>query len=112
MVPRWKRVRIWCSWRLGCLELWSGVAYGPHGGSAAWSGGSGYAHGAHRGAAVWSHHLWLPSTRLLWWLQFRPSRGAGIAGLAAGAMIGAAAASRPYPAPPQWWYSSQWRPHH
>lgn len=32
----------------------SGVAYGPHGGSAAWSGGSGYAHGASGGSAAWS----------------------------------------------------------
>jgi hypothetical protein len=80
----------------------SGYAHGAYGGSAAWSGGSGFAHGAYGGAAVWSH----PS------YGYRPpvyygSSGysggavaaAGVTGLAVGAMMGAAAASRPYPAP-------------
>ena len=92
----------------------SGVAYGPHGGSAAWSGGSGYAHGAYGGSAAWSHPsswLWLSSVPVPAY-GYRPpvyygssgySSGqvaaAGVAGLAVGAMVGAAAASRPSPPP-------------
>ena len=92
----------------GGSAAWShgtGVAYGPHGGSAAWSHGFGYAHGAYGGAAVWSHPTGFG-------YGYRPpvyygSSGysggsvaaAGLAGLAVGAMVGAAAASRPYPAP-------------
>jgi len=101
----------------------SGVAYGPHGGSAAWSGGTGYAHtasggsaawsggtgyahGAYGGTAVWSH----PTYGYGYAYGYRPpvyyggsvySSGdvaaAGIAGLAVGAMAGAAAASEPAP---------------
>lgn len=91
----------------------SGVAHGAYGGSAAWSGGTGYAHGAYGGSAAWSHptygYGYHPVPVPVY--GYRPpvyygSSGysggdvaaAGIAGLAVGAMAGAAAASRPTPA--------------
>jgi hypothetical protein len=83
----------------------SGVAYGAKGGSAAWSGGSGYAHGAYGGSAAWSHpqgygYGYHPP---VYYGGSGYSSGqvaaAGVAGLAVGAMVGAAAASRPAPAP-------------
>jgi hypothetical protein len=87
----------------GGSAAWShgtGVAYGPHGGSAAWSGGSGYAHGAYGGAAVWSHPTYgYHSSYYGGGYSSGDVAAAGIAGLAVGAMAGAAAASRPAPAP-------------
>ncbi len=93
----------------GGSAAWSGgtgYAHTAAGGSAAWSGGTGYAHGAYGGGAVWGH------TTYGYAYGYRPpvyygsygySSGdvaaAGIAGLAVGAMTGAAAASQPPPAP-------------
>lgn len=78
----------------------SGVAYGPHGGSAAWSGGSGYAHGAYGGAAAWSHpsYGYRPPVYYGGGYSGGDVAAAGIAGLAVGAMAGAAAASSNNPA--------------
>lgn len=88
----------------------SGVAYGARGGSAAWSHGAGYAHGAYGGTAAWNHGgYYRPPVRY----PVPVYRGgyygggyssgqvaaAGVAGLAVGAMVGAAAASS-HSAPP------------
>jgi len=88
----------------GGSAAWShgtGVATGPNGGSAAWRGGSGYAHGAYGGGAVWSGgYGYRPP---VYYGNTGYSGGAvaaaGVAGLAVGAMAGAAAASS-YAAPP------------
>ncbi|MDD5319566.1 MAG: hypothetical protein PHD43_02915 [Methylococcales bacterium] len=80
----------------------SGYAHGAYGGSAAWSGGSGYAHGAYGGAAVWSHPTYGYHPPVYYGSSGYSSgdvTAAGIAGLAVGAMAGAAAASRPAPPP-------------
>ena len=76
----------------------SGVAYGPHGGSAAWSHGTGYAHGAYGGAAVWSHPSYgYHGAYYGGGYSGGTVAAAGVAGLAVGAMVGAAAASQPAP---------------
>ena len=93
----------------------SGSAYGSHGGSASWSNGSGYAHGANGGYATWSggssySHGGVACFGCGGGGVYRPpvyygSTGysgsavaaAGVAGLAVGAMVGAAAASNAAP---------------
>lgn len=83
----------------------SGVAYGYHGGEAAWSHGVGVAHGPYGGTAVWSRGGYYPN--------YYPHYGyggccysggavaaAGVAGLAVGAMAGSAMASNNYSTPP------------
>ncbi|OAI18770.1 hypothetical protein A1359_04165 [Methylomonas lenta] len=83
----------------------SGVAYGPHGGSASWSHGSGVAYGPHGGSAAWSHPHGYgygyhpPAYYGGGGYSGGAVAAAGVAGLAVGAMIGAAAASRPPPPP-------------
>ena len=88
----------------GGSAAWSGgagVAHGPNGGSAAWSRSSGYAHGAYGGGAVWSGgYGYRPP---VYYGNSGYSGGsvaaAGVAGLAVGAMAGAAAASSYAPPP-------------
>jgi len=93
----------------------SGSAHGANGGSAAWSNGSGYAHGANGGYATWSggssySHGGAACFGCGGGGVYRPpvyygSTGysgatvaaAGVAGLAVGAMVGAAAASNAAP---------------
>ncbi|MCX7098639.1 MAG: hypothetical protein NTV43_12135 [Methylococcales bacterium] len=84
----------------------SGSAQGAYGGSAAWSNGSGYAHGAYGGSAAWSHppaYGYHPPVYYGGSYNSGYSGGdvaaAGIAGLAVGAMVGAAAASQSAPPP-------------
>ena len=94
----------------------SGSAHGANGGTAAWSNGSGYAHGANGGYATWSggssySHGGVACFGCGGGGVYRPpvyygSTGysgatvaaAGVAGLAVGAMVGAAAASNAAPA--------------
>ena len=98
----------------------SGSATGYRGGSASWSGGSGSATGAYGGSASWSHSYggYHPPAYYGYHPVPVPAYGyrppvyygysgyssgqvaaAGVAGLAVGAMAGAAAASRQAPAP-------------
>ena len=98
----------------------SGSATGYRGGSASWSGGSGSATGAYGGSASWSHSYggYHPPAYYGYHPVLVPAYGyrppvyygysgyssgqvaaAGVAGLAVGAMAGAAAASRQAPAP-------------
>ena len=100
----------------------SGSATGYRGGSASWSNGSGYAHGAYGGSAAWSHptygYGYHPPA-----YGYRPpvyygssgySSGdvaaAGIAGLAIGAMAGAAKASQTPPPPTTVVIQQPWAP--
>lgn len=84
----------------------AGVAYGPNGGSAAWNRGAGVAYGPNGGAAAWNRR---PPAAPVY--GYRPpvyhngnygySSGqvaaAGVAGLAVGAVAGAAIASNNQP---------------
>ncbi len=96
------------AWRGG-----AGVAHGPRGGTAAWNRGAGVAYGPNGGAAAWNRR---PPVAPAYGYGYRPPvyRGgyyyggnygyssgqvaaAGVAGLAVGAMAGAAVASNNQP---------------